>query len=136
MEIALRAHLTADATVAAKISTRLYPMVLPQGVTYPAATYQMIYAERDYTHDGPSGLVEARVQFDLYAKTYKEVDAIRKAFIAALNGWHGVAGSPPVTIQGVFWINEGEAPPVPELERAGTSVYRKTLEAKVWFQEN
>ena len=132
---ALRARLLQDASVASAFGTRIYPETLPQAPTYPAATYQVAWSDTDYTHDGASGLAQARVQFDIYAKTYAAVIEYKNAVKAALSGWQGTAGSPSVSVRGVFWTNEMDLP-VPELQRAGMAINRKTLEATIWFKEN
>ena len=132
---ALRMHIVADAAVTALMGTRLYPVHLPQAPEFPAGTYQTVAGIAGYTNDGADGLTEGRVQIDLYAKDYDVLTACRKAVYDALNGWTGSAGSPPVTFQGVFWINDGTKS-VPGLERAGPDLYRRTLEATIWFEED
>jgi hypothetical protein len=131
---ALRAKLLTETSVAEALGKRIYPVRFPQAPTYPAATYQVATTTTGYATDGPSGDCHVRIQFDVYAATYKAVLAVASTIRAALNGWSGTAGDPAVTIIGVFWHNEMDLP-VPDLERAGPSLYRRTLEAIVWYEE-
>ena len=43
---------------------RFYPVILPEGVTYPAATVTMISLVPDYVQEGESGFQESRMQFE------------------------------------------------------------------------
>lgn len=59
-----------NTSIMAWIHGRVYPLVLPQKVHYPAITYQIISALRNETHDRQSGLVEARVQITCFGTNY------------------------------------------------------------------
>ena len=63
IEEALYSKLTGDAGVAALVSTRIYPNVVPQDIALPAVAYQRISTVRDMAHDGPTGVAHARFQF-------------------------------------------------------------------------
>lgn len=119
----------------ALIADRMFPDELPQAPTYPAAVYTVVSGPRDYTLDGPSGLVPFRVQFDLYGATASAAQALRSALIADLSGYKGeTPTSPPVRVYGVFADNEGDSA-VPELETAGPRVKRKRLDFIFWIKE-
>lgn len=73
--------------------SRIYPAVLPQGVTLPAITYQTVDDVEGVTHDGATNLVEARYQLKFWADTVLASNALRKEVQAALNGYSGVFGA-------------------------------------------
>jgi hypothetical protein len=101
----LRAFLLADATIASLIGARIYPIVLPQGPTVPALTYHWVSIDEIYTMAGPSGLVVKRIQFDCWAETFKEVEALSDAIRLRIDGFSGWlnTGSPPSSrIQAIF----------------------------------
>ena len=50
----LYTYLTSDPTVSGYVSTRIYPVKMPQNVTYPAITYQLIGSTRTLTQDDTS----------------------------------------------------------------------------------
>lgn len=75
--------------VAAICETRIYPLILPTGSKYPAATYQMISANPDPTLD-TSGFQRWRIQYDCFGRTYADASGLRRALITALNGYVGV----------------------------------------------
>lgn len=84
IEVDLRALILAAPAVAALVGDRGYPVILPQGATFPAFTYQRISGgTRVASHAGDSGLTLARIQVDCWASTYLAAkaacDAIRRA---------------------------------------------------------
>jgi hypothetical protein len=135
IETALRALLLASPGVSTLVGARVYMTILPPAVTYPAVTYQIVSGESHYSHQGPSDLGSPRVQVDCYAETDIGVLALRDAVMAALSGFKGHAGSPPVIIQGVFRAMERDGYEG-GLARAGPRLWRKSIDFNVWFEES
>jgi hypothetical protein len=106
MEEALISYLLADSGVAALASTRLYWVQAPQNVAKPYATLQRISGLRDTPMDGPSGLVESRVQIDCYAAGtpssggYNLAKSLARAIETAISGASFTQGS--THFQGCF----------------------------------
>jgi hypothetical protein len=123
----LRTYLLADATLTTLVGTRMYPLKLPQAPTMPAIIYTWISGARVHSTDGPSGLSNPRVQFDCWAQTYLEAEALLEALRKRLDGFQGTAGSS--WIQAVFF----------ETERDGydddTELYRRSADFFVWYEE-
>lgn len=94
---------TAPAATQAVIGTRLYPVVLPQSPTYPAATYQVIAESTPMAHDGPGDLRSDTIQVDCFAVTYAAARALARAVESDLNGYRGAMGAERV--DGIFWKN-------------------------------
>lgn len=78
--------LTTDTAVAAIVSKRVYPVVIPQKGALPAITYQRVSGRRENGFQAGE-LTAVRVQVDCWADGYSEVrglaDAARDALIAA-----------------------------------------------------
>jgi hypothetical protein len=92
LEEALYYHLVNTAGVAALISTRLYPNVVPEDVVQPSAAYQVISRLPILHHAGPSGLETVRIQITCRATTYAVAKSLAVAIKAALDGFSGAMG--------------------------------------------
>lgn len=101
---AIYARLAAHAGTAALVGTRIYPVRINQGVTYPAIRYQVISAPREHVMTQDTGEVHARVQIDSYATTPEGAHAVAAQVRAALSRWGGTAGG--VTVEHVFLDDE------------------------------
>lgn len=89
-------HLKSDSGVAALVSTRVYPVLLPQNPTYPAITYQRISGPRVPIYDGPSTMAAPRFQIDSWSETYAGAKALAEAVREAMDCFHGTMS--PVTV--------------------------------------
>lgn len=114
------AKLTANAGVSALVSTRVYPVVIPQDATYPAIAYSAVYTpadnskNEDATHDNCAFTLRA------WAATYDAAAALDVAIRAALdyddNSGAGVAAG-GVTVDVCEWqsssdgVEEGNSAP-------------------------
>lgn len=81
----LRAGLAAATGVTALVSTRIYPVFLPQHPTYPAISYQRISSSGQ---DGTSNRKLSRWQINCWASTYAGAQALAAAVKAALEEYH------------------------------------------------
>lgn len=81
MEEDLRAHMAADAPLTALVDDRIEWGVRGEA---PSLALHLIDAPPDWHLKGPSGLVQARVQFDCWADTFLGAKAIGEAVKAAL----------------------------------------------------
>ena len=103
------------------LGSRVYPLVLPQNVVYPAVVYQRISANRYYTFGRGSRQVEPTIQVDLYASKadgYAAFGGLAETVLSALEG-----------IAETFIDNERD-----DFED-DTNLYRKSYDAKVWYLE-
>lgn len=92
LEQALFNYLSTYAGLTALIGTRLYPVVLPQGATQPAVTYQRVSTVRLRTFGAPRLGRKARFQFTVWASSYSSRAAVAGQLIAALEGYAGLMG--------------------------------------------
>lgn len=92
IEQAIRYILVNDATVKA-ITTRCYPVMIPQGATMPLIRYQKVSGVRDHVLTGPTGLARPRIQVEAWAETYSGAKSLAAAIREALDGYIGTAAS-------------------------------------------
>jgi hypothetical protein len=81
--------ITADSGFSTIAANRLYPLILPDTPTFPAATYQLISSVPEETNDGPTGFVKARIQTDTWSNSYASCKALAKALRVLLDGFTG-----------------------------------------------
>lgn len=118
IEADVRTYLLADATVAALIDERVYPVSLPQTAVLPAVTYQRVFGTEGITHQGPSGLERTRIQFDCWATTYAEATALAEAVTDALRVY------PEARIANVMDAPEPDV-----------ALRRRLVEVSIWHRE-
>lgn len=123
MEEALISYLLADSGVAALASTRLYWVQAAQGVAKPYATLQRVSGLRDTPMDGPSGLIESRVQIDCYGLTYAAAKTLARAIETAISGAAFTQGS--TYFQGCFLDAERDGY---EAEASPDKLFRVSLD--------
>jgi hypothetical protein len=63
---------------------RVYPVVLPQDVAYPAVRYVTVYSAPENSLCGSAGLTRSSVQIDIFAREYSEVRALRESILHAM----------------------------------------------------
>ena len=113
-------------TVAA-LGSRIYPLVLPQNVVYPAATYQRIGPTNRFpAFGGDANAVEATIQVDIYdkrAKGYRDLTMLAQSVRAALQRQSNADAID------MFLDTERD-----EYE-AETDLLRKSYDVRVWYRE-
>jgi hypothetical protein len=89
LELGLHALVAADASVAALVSTRIFPVVVPNGTEYPAMSYMSVSADpTEFALDNTATYTK-RIQFDLSARDYPTVKQLETALTALLDGYSG-----------------------------------------------
>ena len=124
IEAAVVTILTGDIDVTTLVSSRIYPMAVPQGAAMPAITYQQITDTKLHHHGDPDTLVVTRLQVDCWGETYAAASGLKKAVRLALDGYTGtVAGR---KIGNVIMENstdiERQIPGTDKLKRYGKSL--------------
>ena len=92
----LRAAILNDATLAASLSTRVYPEPAPQSAVTPFLVYTEVSLFTDQDLSGTNGNREKRVQFDFYTSTKSQGHDLREALLAEFDGLQGTIGSSQV----------------------------------------
>lgn len=133
IEVAFKQMLTEFPTVTAFVVDRVYPVKFPQSCVFPAMTYSVRGAPREYTQDGANGITPFRFEILVRAETYIEVCRLRTALMLAISGLtnHRYAGaSPAITLQAVFVENEFDTYDE-EQDRSGPETFTKSLDVIV-----
>jgi hypothetical protein len=90
IESAIHYILVNDDTVKA-ITTRCYPVIIPQNPTYPLILYTKISGDRDHVLQGASGHAHPRFQIEAWAETYTGAKTLADAIRNALDDYSGTA---------------------------------------------
>ena len=85
LETGLYTVLTGDAGVSALVGTRIYPEIMPQGVTYPAISYQRVSTVRTAMLSGVDDFTQVRIVVDCWDDSYSGVKALAAAVKSALD---------------------------------------------------
>jgi len=127
IEEGLYSRLQAVAGVTALVSTRVYPLLVPQEASLPAIAYQRISGPRETAHDGPSGLAFARMQVTCIGSSYSSAKGVSEAVRAALDGQSGTWGS---TVVGACFLDD-------ESDIWSTVFEKPVVRADylIWYQE-
>jgi hypothetical protein len=109
---------------------RIYPVILPQGATFPAISYQQIDLNRPMTTEGPSGLSNPRMQFSCWASNYTNVRILSTAVRESLEGFRGTLPDADSTKVKAFTLVD-ERPTYEE----SSFLHRIDLDFAVWFDD-
>lgn len=109
VRLGLRAYLLDDANIAAIVGTRVYPVILPQGVTTSSIVYKRISNIGDWHMQGPSGIGRPRIQIDCWSQDADVAANLGLLVKQRLDGYRGTMlwgeDSPEegIIIQGIFF---------------------------------
>ena len=90
-------RLTSQTAVSSLISSRVYPLIAPQGTPLPLVVYQRTAVERPQSLSGNVGNPVVTLQLTTYGTSYTSVKSIARAVRIAIDGWTGTTAG--VTIQ-------------------------------------
>lgn len=126
-----------DATVAALVVSRVYPVLAPQGAVLPYATFQRISTLRVYHMGGATGLARVRMQADCYAADYPGAKALATAVRGALEAQRGNLGDTGKTVKfRMMHLEDDQDNSPPDMTPgAATGIYRVTQDWDIWHTE-
>ncbi|MDD2728174.1 DUF3168 domain-containing protein [Malikia sp.] len=67
--------------------SRVFPQVAPEGTEKPYIVYQRVSSSSENTLDGRSGLVNTRMQIDVFARTYAQALSVTSAIDGLMDAW-------------------------------------------------
>lgn len=127
VQSALVAIKTADATLNTLVGTRFHPDTLPQGVSLPCVTFQVVSRTRDYVFGSTlPTLADVRVQIDGYAASSIDRSTLASALRGAFQRYSGTIGGE--TISDIRVVTEMEM--IEQLDTE-TEAYRIMLDCVV-----
>jgi len=104
-EKALYARLTAVTGVTDLVSTRIYPVQIPQDATLPAITYRLLFAEREHAMGADCNILRAQIELLCVAYTYAETKNTNDEVRQALQRFSGTVST--FTIHDI-WIEDNQ----------------------------
>lgn len=130
MEEALIARLLATAAISAHYGNRIWPQTRPADVnSLPAATITVASDAREYSHDGPDDVQEARIQIDSRGRTYSEAKRGLRLILSELETEETVNG---VQFDMGRKVSGNDAPK--EVLGGGTEIFRVTMDVAIFFR--
>ena len=124
---ALYTYLQTQAGLTALVSTRMYPVRLPQKPTLPALVITKIAKPREYSHSGDSNLANPTYQFDCWAKTHEGAVALQAKLDLALTGFKGTMDTTDVGATFIKNVIDDEEP--------DTALYRQIVDVEFWHKD-
>jgi hypothetical protein len=115
---ALRAYLLADLTLAGLVGTRVRPGSFAETDAMPGVTYKVVTDAPGHHLTAATGLSEARVQLDSWARTIGECAAVKARLQLLLDGWADRPATYGVEVVRAEKLSEVDLhePPVPPSE--------------------
>jgi len=128
-------YLGTISALTALISTRVYPMEIPNGAQTPLIIYTRIDTPRELTNDSAGvvgDLIHPRIQFDCIAVTQQAAQRIARQIKIA---WHGksniVLGTTPNTIAiSSYVVDDRPTPRDPQ-----TNLFGYQVDVVIWHEE-
>ncbi len=136
LEEGLYSYLSSTAALTALVGNRIYPVVLPPNVVYPAVTYQRISGPRVHTMGNDPGLAYPRIQISCWyrdisdpQKGYGQVKAVAEQIRLALQDQKNTTWGGSVTVRAVLF--DGDT----DLYDFETQVHQVALDFIIWYTE-
>lgn len=107
-------------TITSSVSTRIYPLVVPQQSVFPAITYIRVSGGQQNDLFGYSGIENPRIQIDCWAETYKEIKTIAENVHTVMNA---------VTTFRAILISDMD------FYESDVELYRESMDFKIWNRE-
>ncbi len=98
IEAAISYLLLNTAGISSLVSSRSYPIAIPQGTALPAISFSRISTERGLHHGGPTNVSKALFQFSAWALTALEAKNIAAEIRKAFHGYSGTPASQKIFI--------------------------------------
>lgn len=105
-EESLYNKLKTTASITALCSTRIYPLITPQGAIFPHVVYQRVSSNKYHSIGGDTGEISHNYQIDIYAETYSGVKALAEKIRLTLQNFNGLLYTNGVTVKAVLMLNE------------------------------
>ncbi len=127
IEEALYTRLSNHGGLSALVGTRIYPSVMPQGVTLPALTYRKTGGARVHAMGSDPGVARPRFELSCWSTSYNEAKDVGAQVRAALQRWRGTVSG--VTVQDAFIKGEADS------FEPDTGLHRVDLDFEINHQE-
>jgi len=114
------------------VSTRIYPLIAPQGSIYPYLIYLKASGSTEHHMTSASDLRLDTYQFDCYG-TYTQVKSVEDALRGALDGYRGAAGTETIRVCHLQSVRDSHEP-----DRIGSATgnFRVSLDFLIGYVED
>ena len=121
-EDSLFSRLSQDAALTAMVSSRVYPVMAPQGVPSPYVVFNKVVEMQTGTYCASDPMVRDLFDFNSYAKSFKQARAVAKALRDSLVDFRGAMDG--IHVAGIWLDTEMQSLDVePGLFRVSTSLF-------------
>ena len=134
IEKGLYAYLSNESGITDIVSTRIFPMIVPQGQNYPAITYDRTSGDHEITYDGAEGLVEANFILKCWAATYAGAKDLADALRLVLDGF-GKSTMGSVTVNRSHLSDDSDMTPEYEGNTSNIKAYGVAFDLQIYYQE-
>lgn len=135
-ETHLRARLLASASVSALVGDRIEPSASSETTTLPRVVYSRFSADHHHHHGGGAGLVFYRIQYDVFATSQEQMDAVGEALRNRLDGFRGpITTGAESRFFGLIRLEIERDEPVPPTDGSDQILYRRSLDFFVSCEE-
>jgi len=128
LDTGIRSLLSADATVAGLVGTRIYPTEIPEGNSWPAILYRRPETSRDATFD-TAGTPKATLQVSCFASTAADSIALANAVMNVLADYRGAAAD--VNILDCLFLDEQDGW---DYEKSEIGIYWRDLKFQIFYR--
>jgi len=126
MERHVHTQLTGHAGLSALIAARLYPVKLPQDVSYPACVYEIITRTEFPAMGSNADHSRKRITVTGYDNSYSGVKALETQIVAALDRYTGTSDG--TTIDGSYLEN------VSDLYEDEFQIYQVSIDFMIYWR--
>ena len=127
-ESSLFTYLSAQTSLTALVSTRIYPVIMPQSTTMPAISYEKISHHRfSGAVNGQYGLCSPIYEFQIMATTYASVQAIATVMRSIFKNFSGTMGDIEVQLAKIISDDVGFD--------EKTNIYYSQIEFEFYYAE-
>jgi hypothetical protein len=121
-------YLAGQSTITDIVSTRIYPVILPQNATFPAVSFRAEEHDLNESFSGQNGLTESFYMLDAWGSTYEAARDLADAIRTTLKNHSGSFGG--AIVQRVT-LTSG---PIPVYEDE-VEAFRLTQIFSIWHKE-
>lgn len=137
IEVAIRHRLVTSPAVSALLGDRIEPSFSSEQTRLPRAVYTRLISDHQHHMGGASGLVFVRVQIDIFADTFSEMEQIGEAVRNRLDGFRGniTVGADTVWLQQVH-LEDARDQAVDPTDGSDRGIFRRLLDFRISAAES
>jgi hypothetical protein len=128
----LVAFLLGNNDIASIVGTRIFPLRVPEGETFPCIVFQQISGPRVYSLSGPNACNYPRIQLKCWGLTYTDAKGLADTVDNLLDGFRGTMVNTQIQAILNAGVVDGEESPENANDVARYSV---ALDYIIWYQK-